>query len=82
MFTEKQIMSLKYLVFASKDGTCFTKRILAFLIDRSEGFTKEVCLTLTEDKEGYAAKDIRKTADHLGTMLSTNYSTTLTSYAV
>lgn len=56
---KSQVAALKYMIFSSQDGTELSKRILAFLINQSEGFTKEVCLTLVEDREGYTADEIR-----------------------
>ena len=58
MITPEQIAALKYMIFASKDGTDLSKRAMAFLIDQSEGLTKEVCLTLVADREGYTAEEI------------------------
>jgi hypothetical protein len=81
MITQKQIAALKYLIFNAKNGTELSKRILAFLIDRSEGLTREVCLTLIEDREGYTKKEIDSAARGVGGMISCNCTTHLSALA-
>lgn len=68
MVTAKQIAALKYMIFNSRDGTELPKRVLAFLIDQSEGLTKEVCLTLTADREGYTADEVHAAGRGVGAM--------------
>src|SRR3989344_927969 len=70
MITPEQIAALKYMIFASKDGTDLSKRAMAFLIDQSEGLTKEVCLTLVADREGYTAEEIDALMSGVSTMES------------
>lgn len=70
--TPKQISALKNLILYAKDGTDLTKKVLTFLIDQSEGLTKEVCLTLTESCEGYDGKEIHYAAVRAGDMNSSN----------
>ena len=41
-----------------KGAIDLAKRILLFLVNRSQGLTKEVCLTISEDE--YTAKEIHK----------------------
>lgn len=65
------------MIFKAKDGTDLSKKILALLIDRSERLTKEVCLTLVADREGYNAEEIDSAAHGLGAMQSCNCSTHL-----
>lgn len=77
MPTTKQIAALKYMIFKAKNGTELSKRILAFLIDQSEGLTKEVCLTLVADREGYTDKEINETGHEMHSMESCNGSTHL-----
>ncbi|HTE49147.1 MAG TPA: hypothetical protein VK675_04525 [Candidatus Paceibacterota bacterium] len=75
--TPKQIAALKYLIFIAKDGTELSKRILAFLIDRSEGLTKPVCLTLWADREGYTGDEIHAAAWEADAIWSCNGTTHL-----
>lgn len=58
MFTSKQIAALRYMIFNAKNGNELSKRVLAFLIESSEELTKEVCLSLVADREGYTADEI------------------------
>jgi len=75
--TPKQIAALRYMIFNAKNGTELSKRILAFLIDQSEGLTREVCLTLVEGREGYSAEEISDAAVGVGGMDSANGTTHL-----
>lgn len=75
MVTEKQFTALKYLICVSEDGNDLMKRILVFLIDQSEGLTKEVCLTLQDGREGYSGEEIHKAA--INGMFSSNGNTHL-----
>lgn len=77
MFTAKQIAALKYVIFHSQDGDNLLKRILAFLIDRSENLTKEICLVLVADREGYTGEEIDAAAHRLHGMQSANGTTHL-----
>jgi len=69
-FTEKQIAALRYLIFRAKNGTDLSKRVLAFLIASSEGLTKDVCLTLIENREGYSADEIHEAGRGVGGLQS------------
>jgi hypothetical protein len=73
----KQIAALKYLIFKSKDGNELSKRVLAFLIDSSEGLTKDVCLSLVAGREGYGAEEIHGAADGAYNMQSCDGTTHL-----
>ena len=70
MVTSKQIAALRFMIFNAKDGTELSKRILAFLIGQSNELTKEVCLTLVANREGYTADQISKAAYGVGNMRS------------
>lgn len=75
--TQRQIAALKYMIFIARPGVELTKRVLAFLIDQSEGLTKEVCLTLTEGCQGYSAEEINIAAHGMSAMRSCNSTTHL-----
>ena len=75
MITPKQIAALKYMIFRAKNENEISKRVLAFLIDQSEGLTKEVCISLVADREGYTAEEIRAAGHGVGSMESGNGST-------
>ena len=77
MVTSKQIAALKYMIFIAKNGTDLSKRVLAFLIDQSEELTKEVCLTLMADREGYTADEVNAAAHGMHGMESCNGTTHL-----
>lgn len=77
MITAKQITALKYMIFNAKNGTELSKRVLAFLIDSSEELTKEVCLSLVADREGYTADEISAAGHGVGAMESCNCTTHL-----
>ena len=77
MSTKKQLAALKYLITKSKHGNDAGKRLYWYLIDRSAGLTKEVCVTLTEGKEGYSTKEIQELARSLDGMTSSNGTTHL-----
>lgn len=66
IFTKKisaqQIKALKYLISITKDGAVLSKRLVMLLLDRSEGLTKEVCITLQDSREGYTADEITEAA--------------------
>ncbi len=47
---QKQIEALKYLIIKSKDANNLMKRALFFLIEKSDGLTKEVSMTLWENE--------------------------------
>lgn len=65
------------MVYRSGNGNELSKRILAFLIEKSTDLTKEVCLTLTEGKHGYSADEIRDAAFGISDMQSANGATHL-----
>jgi len=77
MVTAKQIAALKYLIFNAKTKDKLAKRILAFLIHQSNMFTKEVCLTLWENREGYTADEIDAAAMGVSSMQSSDGTTHL-----
>ncbi len=77
MFTSKQISALRYMIFSAKNGTELSMRVLAFLIESSEEFTKEVCLSLVADREGYTADEISAAARGVDAMVSCNGTTHL-----
>jgi hypothetical protein len=77
MATRKQIAALKYMIFISRDGVDLSKRVLAFLIDQSEELTREVCLTLVENREGYSADEIDAATHGIDRMMSCNCTTHL-----
>lgn len=70
MVTLRQIAALKFMIFIAKNGTEVSKRVLAFLIDQSEELTREVCLTLVVNREGYTADEINAAAHGVGGMQS------------
>ncbi len=75
MLTVKQQEEVRLAISASKDGNELVKKILWFLLKMSEGGTKEVCLTLEQEVNGYSAAEIRSAADSLSMMCSTTGST-------
>ncbi len=77
MFTPKQISALRYMIFNAKNGTELSKRVLAFLIESSGEITKEVCLSLVADREGYTADEISAAGHGVGSMKSSNGTTHL-----
>lgn len=77
MFTKKQIAALKYVIFEAKNVSNLSKQISAFLIDRSKKLTKDVCLTLVENREGYTAKEINAAVNGIGWMASSSGATHL-----
>lgn len=77
MITGEQINTLKYLIIIARNGNDLSKRILIFLINQSEALTKEVCLTLVENREGYTADEIREAAVGIDAMKGSSYTTHL-----
>lgn len=75
MITDRQIAALKYLISATKDGNPTVKQIMYFLIDQSEGLTKEVCVTLTQNREGFTADEINHDAHKMSGLGSCNCNT-------
>lgn len=73
MFTTRQIAALKYIIFNLNNETELPKRVLAFLIESSDGFTKEVCLSLVDGREGYDAGQITAAAHGVDNINITNY---------
>jgi hypothetical protein len=68
---EEQIAALKYLIFRAKNGNCdLSKRILTLLIDKSERLTKDVCISLVDNREGYSGEEIENAAVGIDNMLS------------
>ena len=77
MFTPTQIAALKYLIFWAKNGSELSKRVLRFLLDQSEGLTREVCLSLVEGRDGYSSDEIHAAGLGVGAMQSCNCTTHL-----
>lgn len=77
MVTGKQVAALKYLIAASKYGNETGKKIYFHLLDNSERLSKDVCVTLTQDLEGYTGKEIHEAAVSLSGMTSCNCTTHL-----
>lgn len=75
MFTLKQIAALKYMIFKARNVNGLSKRVLVFLIESSERLTKEVCLSLVADREGYTADEIKVAAYGVHDMQSSNGAT-------
>lgn len=75
MFKSKQIVALKYMIFRSKDGNELSKQVLALLVDSSERLTKDVCLSLVADREGYTIDEISTVVSGVGEMQN-SYGTT------
>ncbi|MFZ2523505.1 MAG: hypothetical protein WAW92_03940 [Minisyncoccia bacterium] len=82
MYTTKQIAALRYMIFRAKDGSELSKRVLAFLIDSSDGLTKEVCLSLVADREGYNTEEISAAGHGVSDMQSCNGTTHLSQIMV
>ena len=74
MFTIEQIAALKSIIYRSKDGNELAKQVMAFLIDSSEGLTKEVYLSLIPNR-GYDASEIIDASHGIHDMESENCST-------
>ncbi len=51
MVTELQIQAIKYLIRKSPDANDLAKKLTGLLINKSEGFTKAVHITLIESAE-------------------------------
>ena len=77
MVTPEQIAALKYVIFKSKKDNDLAKRILALLLDKSEGLTKHVYITLQQDREGYSAEEVNAAAHAVDGMCSCNGNTHL-----
>ena len=75
MISEIQIAALKYLIFKAHNTPDLSKRIMSFLIDQSEKLTKEVVLTLIENREDFSGEEIREAAYGIDRMLSSNGAT-------
>ena len=73
---QTQVAAVKYLISYAKDGCELGKKLYFFLIDNSEGFTKEVYVTLTEGDE-FTAEEIREVAREMDAMTSCNCTTHL-----
>jgi len=58
----EQLAVLKDRICNAKNRSDLAKQILMFLIEASEGVTKETRLTLVADREGYTADEIRRAA--------------------
>lgn len=73
--TDRQIAALKYLIFQAKDVQDVSKRLVATLIDHSENLTRDVCLTLLADREGFNAEEIRDATYGIDRLISTTGTT-------
>ncbi len=73
MITEQQVATLRYLILKA-EGTDLAKRVLTFLINRSEGLTRDVCVSLVSGREGYGRKEIEAAAHSVHNMHSVNHS--------
>ncbi len=62
MFTPKQIEALKYLLSHAEIKNDLAKRIVFFLLEKSNGLTQEVAFSLFEGRSGYSAEDVRTAA--------------------
>ncbi len=76
MVTDRQIAAIKYLIFHAKEGSPLVKRILAFLLDQSQGLTKEVYLTL-ESGQDYTDDEVHENAVTMNGLQSVNCQTHL-----
>lgn len=72
----KQIEALKYLIIKSKDADDLAKRILFFLIDKSEGLTKEVSMTVWEG-DAFSRNTVNKAAENCNSLKSCSRETHL-----
>lgn len=61
MVTQRQVDSLKFLVWVSQDLNDMNKRLHHFLIDQSHLFTREVAVVLDE-RTGFSKEEIQKIA--------------------
>lgn len=64
MPSQDQINALKYFIALSPDGSKEAKRTLLFLLDASDGLTREVCVCIVDGESGF----------------NTNYVASLTNY--
>jgi hypothetical protein len=79
----KQIKALKYLLLNSRDAkSIITRKLLLFLIDKSNELTRDVCITLWETDSGFSAKEIRKIQGEFNSMCSGNRTTHVTEILV
>jgi len=74
--TDRQVAALRYMIFNAQNGTDGMKKILSLLIDKSEGFEKEVFTTLTESEE-FTGDEIHEDAASMAAMQSSNCTTHL-----
>lgn len=62
MYTDNQIEALKYLILKSQEANELAKRIMFWLIEKSEGLTKDVCICLNEADGEFSADEIQLAA--------------------
>jgi hypothetical protein len=74
--TRRQIAAVKYIIFKSKDAGPLAKRVLAFLLDRSDLLKREVYITLREGK-GYEEFEVQEAAVGVHDLISSNGQTFL-----
>lgn len=70
---KKQTAALKYMICMAKNEPELSKRVLLFLIDRSRGLTKEVCLSIAEGE--FTADEISEAGIGVGNMQSVSGTT-------
>jgi len=73
VFTQKQISALKHLISVARDVPVLTKKILWFLIEASEMITKEVAVTLWENRDGFTVEEINEVFMGMKSMRSCNW---------
>ncbi len=73
MFTDRQLAAFKYLISQSRDASVLGKRLVLILLEKSERFTKEVCVTLESglpEKGGYLGSELDDMMESLCEMSS------------
>src|SRR3989344_2981903 len=77
MLTGTQVSALKYLIAHSRGASDLAKRILFFLLDRSNGLTEEVCFSISSEGVEYTEADVKQAGHTVGGMQSCNGTTYL-----
>ena len=75
--TEIQIAALKYLIAKSKDASELSKQVMFYLIDQSEGFSKEVAISFSGRTGDYSNEEAMDIVFGVHDMESSNGSTHL-----
>lgn len=60
MAKDRQVASLKYVLFGSKELSGLSLRIFATLIDESKGLTRPVQIKLQANMQGYDRKELKR----------------------